>query len=67
MTDETSVCTLQSAVSNFSKAMDCLFLPKAAALTTEQWKLKEEEIRETLQGRECDGMVDLWKLRELAL
>lgn len=64
-----AVSVAHSQVTNFSAEFmakfEWLFLPHWSDLNEEAWKEKENEILDCLQG--TNDVVDLWKLRELAL
>jgi hypothetical protein len=64
-----AVSVAHSQVTNFSVGFranfEWLFLPHSSDLNEEAWKDKENEILDCLQG--TNDVVDLWKLRELAL
>jgi hypothetical protein len=64
-----AVSVAHSQVTNFSAGfmanVEWLFLPHWSDLNDEAWKEKENEILDCLQG--TNDVVDLWKLRELAL
>jgi hypothetical protein len=64
-----AVSVAHSQVTNFSAGFmanfEWLFLPHWSDLNDEAWKQKEDEILDCLQG--TNDVVDLWKLRELAL
>jgi hypothetical protein len=64
-----AVSIAHSQVTNFSAGFmanfEWLFLPHWSDLNDEAWKGKENEILDCLQG--TNDVVDLWKLRELAL